>query len=252
MLPAKTFLTTDCLLYESNFDVSGVLKLHRVMEFLQDAAGAHAANLGFGWDNLDATGCLWVLSKLKIRFDTPIGKDVKRFTLYTWPLKPTRFFAERCFVAVNEAGEQLFCATSVWLVIDRDTRRIVSPDRLEALCNCDYDDAHCDVLPQFERVRRDEKYEFCYDRTIRRSDLDVNGHANNTNYVNYALDALSTDEIVSEMEIVYQKELVLGDVVHIYGKRDGDYAYVVGERGETCFTVKFTLAPSSKRAPAEQ
>ncbi len=241
MLPCKTYYTMDCFLYESNFDTCGTVKIHKIMEFMQDAAGEHANRLGFGWDNLDATGCLWVLSKLKIRFDKPVTKDVKRFTLYTWPLKPARFFAERCFVAVNEAKEQLFAATSIWLVIDRDTRRIVSADRLSQIYNCDFDEAHCDVLADFERIRRDDGYVPCYKKTVRRSDLDVNGHVNNTNYINYASDVLEPRERVTEAEIVYQKELMLGDVAEIYCKRQSNVVYVVGEREETCFTAKLTI-----------
>ncbi len=242
MLPKKTFYTTECLLYESNFDTSGVLSVHRAAEFLQDAAGEHAKLLGFGWDNLDSTGCLWVLSKLRIRFDKSVTKGANRFTLYTWPLKPARFFAERCFVAVDDVGEQLFAATSVWLVIDRESRRIVSSDRLKSIYNCDFDDTHCDVPSEFERIRRDESYVHCYDRAIRRCDLDVNCHVNNTNYVNYVMDVLAPDEIVSELEIVYQKELRLGDVVSIYCKRAGNSVFVVGERDETCFTAKLIVS----------
>lgn len=242
MLPKKTFFTMECPLYESNFDTSGVLNLHRVMEFLQDAAGEHARQLGFGWDNLDVTGCLWVLSKIRIRFEKALTKQVKGFKLYTWPLAPARFFAERCFVGVDEKGTQLFAATSVWLVIDRETRRIASPERLKNIYKCDFDDAHCDVAPDFERIRRDEGYTYCFDKTVRRSDLDVNGHVNNTNYVNYALDVLAPNERVTEADVVYQKELMLGDRAQIWCKREGNNAYVVGERNETCFTVKFTLA----------
>lgn len=241
MLPTRTYLKTDCTLFDSNFDADGTLKLHRVAELLQDAASEHARLLGFGWDNLDATGCLWVLSKLKIRFDRPVGRQTKHFELYTWPLKPARFFAERCFVAVDDEGRQLFAATSIWLIIDRNSRRIASADRLADIYKAEFDEAHCDVTADFERIRRDDGYALSYAKSVRRSDLDVNGHVNNTNYINYALDVLDARQYVSQIEIVYQKELMEGDTVHIYSKHDGDSVYAVGERDETCFTAKMTL-----------
>ena len=193
MLPSKTYYTMDCVLYESNFDTSGTVKPHRIMEFLQDAAGEHANRLGFGWDSLDSTGCLWVLSKIKIRFHKPVTKDIGRFTLYTWPLKPDRFFADRCFTALDGEGDRLFSAASVWLVIDRDTRRIVSADRLKSI------------------------------------------------YINYAVDVLDTGDRIREAEIVYRKELTLGDTVHIFYKRRDKEVLVVGERDEVCFTVRLAL-----------
>ena len=65
MLPSKTFYKAEHVLYDSNFDASGRVNPHKIAEFLQDAAGEHANLLGFGWDSLDKTGCLWVLSKLR-------------------------------------------------------------------------------------------------------------------------------------------------------------------------------------------
>ena len=241
MLPSKTYYTMDCALYESNFDTSGTVKPHRIMEFLQDAAGEHANNLGFGWDSLDSTGCLWVLSKIKIRFHKPVTKDIGRFTLYTWPLKPDRFFADRCFIALDGDGDRLFSAASVWLVIDRDTRRIVSADRLNSIYNCDFDDTRCDVDFDFARISRDDGYSFGYDKTVRRSDMDINGHVNNTHYINYAVDVLDTGDRIREAEIVYRKELTLGDTVHIFYKRRDKEVLVVGERDEVCFTVRLAL-----------
>lgn len=241
MLPNKTFLTHSVPLYESDFDVSGQLKPCKVMENLQNIAADHAARLGFGWDALDGNSCLWVLSKIRIRFDRIIDKNVRHYTLYTWPLKPTRYFAERCFVALDDNGAQLFAATSIWLIIDRDSRKIVSSDRLAEIYTCDFDSAHCDVPAQFERFRPDDGFALCYERTMRRSDLDVNRHVNNTNYVNFALDALGGQERVREIEIVYHKELLLGDAVRVLCKRADGNAYIVGENGETCFTVKLTL-----------
>ena len=182
-----------------------------------------------------------MLSKLKIRLDIPFAADTADFTLYTWPLRPARFFAERCFAGVKE-DRTLFSATSLWTVIDRNTRRIVSADKLNSIYRCDFDDAHCDVTADFVRLRRDESYVQCYTKTVRRSDLDVNGHVNNTNYVNYALDVLQPGERVTEAEIVFQKELLFGDTVTVYAKRESGKVYVIGERDETCFTAVLTIA----------
>lgn len=241
MLPVKTYYSFDRKLNESDFDVNGDIRLHRLMEILQDAATAHADLLGFGWDELDSQACLWVLSKIKMVFHKPITRKCGEITLYSWPLKPTRFFAERCF-EIYADGEHYLSATSLWLIIDRQTRRIATSDRLESVYRADFDTAHSDCTAEFERVRRDDGYVFDYCRTIRRTDLDINGHANNTYYVNFALDALQREMRVTQAEITYLKELTAGDEVKIYSKTQGNCVYVVGERDEPSFTVKFTLA----------
>lgn len=243
MLPQKTFLKLSCKLYESDFDVTSCVKTHRVMELMQDAATAHADVLGIGWDYMDCNGLFWILSKVKIVFNKPISRDTQSFTLYTWPIASNRLYAERRFEAVDERGETLFGSSSLWMIVERDTRKIASREVVAKYYNFDFDTAECCCDNNFDRVRRDEVYAFNYERQIRRTDLDINKHVNNTNYINYALDVLGETESVKEVEIVYHKELKLGDVVKVYSKRDTNVVYVVGERDDqTCFTVKLTLS----------
>ena len=52
---------------------------------------------------------------------------------------------------------------------------------------------------------------------------------------------MGENERVTEAEIVYHKELTLGDAVKVYSKREQNVVYVAGERDQICFTVKLTL-----------
>lgn len=242
MLPNKTFDTKNCILYESDYDVTSQVKPHRVMELMQDLATTHGDKLGFGWDHMDANGLFWVISKTKIVFDKPLNRSIRSFKLYTWPIKADRLFIERRFAAIDERGEQLFAATTVWMLVERDTRKIASKDTIAEFYQADFDDTPCSANTDFARLRRDDGYALNYQRVIRRTELDINRHVNNTNYVNYAMDVLDERQTISRIEIVYHKELKLGDVISVYSKREDSCVYVVGERnGETCFTVKLSL-----------
>ncbi len=239
-LPQKTFFARTFQLYESDFECNGQVKPHRIMQLLQDVATEHGTIIGVGWDVLDSHGMLWVLSKINLVFSRPITMQNRNFTLYTWPLAPNKFFAERCFCAVDEKGEQLFSATSLWMIIGRDDRKILPAETMNMFCHSDYSDLHADAPNAFLRVRKDETYEFCYEKEIRRSDLDKNGHVNNTNYILFALDVLPPNESISAVEIVYHKELKLHDKVQISCRRVGEKVFVVGENDGTCFTTVFT------------
>lgn len=242
MIPQKTFLVKDCCLYESDFDVTSCVKPYRVMEFMQDAATAHADKLGIGWEYMDSQGLFWILSKVKIVFNKPLNRQIRSFKLYTWPIAANRLYMERRFTAVDEQGETLFSSSTFWMIVERDSRKIVSRDVAAKYYNFDFDNTECDCDANFDRVRRDDEYELSYERQVRRSDLDLNKHVNNTNYINYALDVLDDVEQVTAVEIVYHKELKLGDKVQVYLKRNDKLVYVVGERDEqTCFTVKLAL-----------
>lgn len=243
MLPQKTFLRTDCALYESDFDVTSRVKPHRVMEFMQDAATTHADVLGIGWDYMDKCGLFWILSKVKIVFHKPLDRATRSFQLFTWPIELNRLFAERRFEAVGEHGEPLFSSSTIWMIVERDSRKIASRETVAKYYAFDFDNTACNCDADFDRIRRDRTYCLAYERQVRRTDLDINRHVNNTNYVNYALDLLDDKEQVTELEIVYHKELKLGDSVSVYVKRQDNLVFVVGERdNQACFTVKLTLA----------
>ncbi|MCM1195134.1 MAG: thioesterase [Firmicutes bacterium] len=242
MLPQKTFLTKDCALYESDFDVTGDVKPHRVMELMQDVATTHADELGFGWDYMDKNGLFWIISKVKIVFTKPVTRRVRNFRLYTWPIKANKFFIERRFAAVDENGDELFCCTTLWMIVERDTRRIAGPKTIAEYYVADFDDTAVGASTDFARIKRDETFSLQYEREIKRTDLDINRHVNNTNYVNFAMDVLTDCDKIDGIEIVYHKELKLGDALKVFAKREADVAYVVGERAnETCFTAKLAL-----------
>ena len=219
MLPQKTYETKDCILYESDFDVNKTVKLRRIMEFMQDLATTHADKLGFGWNSMNDNGLFWVMSKVKIVFHKKSDRNVRRFKLYTWPVKPDRLYVERRFEAVDDRGENLFSATTVWMIVERDTRKIASREAVARFYNADFDDAPCGADVSFARIRRDCDY-----------------------LLKYASDALADADTVSQAEITYNRELLLNDCVSVYSKQIDRVVWIVGERGgDVCFTAKLTL-----------
>lgn len=242
-IPQKTFLKLNCQLFESDLESNGQVKPHRVMQLLQDVATTHAAQIGVGWDVLDRRGMLWILSKINLIFDVPVTLKNGVFSLYTWPLAPTKYFAERCFCAVGEDGRQLFSATSLWMIISREERKILPAFTMNEFFKGEYSDEHSDAPNSFVRVRKDETFSFSYEKEIRRSDLDKNGHVNNTNYATFATDVLLPHEEVCGMQIVFDKELKLYDKIQVFDKRIGENVYIVGERdGQTSFSAVLELA----------
>jgi len=183
-----------------------------------------------------------VLSKVKIVFHKPVTRVTRKFKLYTWPQAPERFFVERRFEATDENDIKLFSCSTLWLMVERDTRKIARASTVSKLYNADFDDSPCDADTSFERVRRGDGFSLAYERKILRSDLDINRHVNNTNYVTYAIDAVNEGSF-SQIEIAYHKELMLNDTVAVYVLFREDCALISGEReGETCFTAKLTFA----------
>ena len=95
MLPTKTFLCRDVHLQESDFDANSQLRHSHTLQFMQNLATDHAEMLGFGWHTMNDNGLLWVLGKIKVKYFKSITKPIKCFKLYTWPIAPSKFFADR-------------------------------------------------------------------------------------------------------------------------------------------------------------
>ena len=59
-----------------------------------------------------------------------------------------------------------------------------------------------------------------YKRTVRYSDIDINGHLNNVKYLDFIMDSFSLEEHrslnVKSIEISYSNESLPGDTITIY------------------------------------
>ena len=77
------------------------------------------------------------------------------------------------------------------------------------------------------------------------SELDVNGHVNNTKYANYVIDAInpSMDDKIKSFQIDYRKEVMQGTQLNIYHLRhDGNItAKGLSNDGEIIFVCKIDL-----------
>lgn len=238
MLPNKTFICQDIHLQESDFDANSQLKHSRVLQLMQNLATEHAEILGFGWNKMNENGLVWVLGKIKVNYFNGISKPIKHFKLYTWPIAPSKFFADRLFVAVDECGKQLFCAVQTWLIIDRQSRHIASSKKVEAIYRADFDETAIDCDMTVGKIRVDDEFSFSYSRTIRFCDLDLNGHVNNTCYIDFAIDTQQSAELCG-FELTYNKELLLNDTVLMVTKKSCEGVLIAGLRDqETCFTCR--------------
>ena len=99
------------------------------MDLAQEAANTHAAILGFGYDDLIQSRTAWILSRLNIHFlKSPRWRD--EVTLTTWHKGLERLFFLRDFILTDKEGNECIKATTSWLVLNLDTRRLVRDPKL--------------------------------------------------------------------------------------------------------------------------
>jgi acyl-ACP thioesterase len=202
-------------IYEVNtivLDSRKRLGLAGLLNLLQDAAWIHASHCGWGYEDLIRRGTIWVLARQKlVMSDWPHWRDV--VTVRTWGRPTTGALALREYeilVGEKKLGE---CTTS-WLILDYATRRPQKIDRAahDAVCR---KDGFLAIEAQKIALRGDLKPAATF--AVRDSDLDVNGHVNNTRYAQWATDSLAPEVLAtlrfSEYEVNFLSETRVGDNV---------------------------------------
>ena len=215
------------------------------MDLAQEAAGQHAVYLGFGYDDLIATNTAWILSRVHVEFvDAPKWRE--NITLRTWHKGLNRLFFLRDFILTDDEGRERVKATTSWLVLNLETRRLVRDPKLMeegTVCTDNVIETPADkvVMP------KDAEPQYVMDHHVAYSDVDMNGHTNNAMYMQWAMDAVDYDiastRPVKWFTINFNHETKAGDIVALYKvvkeEEDGRHVFVEGKvNDQSAFTVE--------------
>ena len=225
-----------------DFDCRKQLQPASVLDLFQDAAGRHSVEMGIGIEQLLKENKLWMVSSIYYEV-VNTAEMYQQVKLRTWPLTPSMVMFPREYVMEDEQGNVLVKGTSQWAVIDGKQRKIlpakgIYPEELTCL-----DER---VFPtKLPRLRDFESVGEGYTVVPSFSQLDCNGHVNNTKYANFVLDALQLPDGASihTFHIHYRKELLLGDPVTLYSRCENGVYDVMGKNrgGESMFHCRVTL-----------
>jgi len=172
---------------------------------MQDIAWEHAKILGFGFDKLKMEQQFGVLSRLLVKIERrPVWGE--HFTLETWSRGTDGFYGYRDFNFVDVTGNVLIQATSSWLVINAETKRIV---RL-----ADFKDFPTYEESVFgknaEKVNSPKSNAELEFTPVRFNEIDINQHFNTGRYIERIIDSYNFEfheknELV-EFELNFLKE----------------------------------------------
>ena len=232
-------------------DAAQLLKPVSFMNYAQEWANCHASVLGFGYDDMIRTRMAWVLSRMHIKF-LRHPKWRETVNLRTWHKGPKRLLYIRDFRMTDETDtEDLVLATTSWLVVNIDTRRLTRDVPLDdsSICRDDAVSPSCDKI----KVPAEVQPILAGNRTVSYSDVDLNGHTNNAMYLVWAMDAVGRDTTFSkplkEVKINFNHETRPGETVELYlGScvNGGEEKYwvegrVAGSAGPSSFVVEMSF-----------
>jgi acyl-ACP thioesterase len=195
-------------------DPLGRLQVPILCKLLQEVAVAHASILGVAVETMAGRGTAWVLSRLHLTLARwPRGND--EILIETWPEAMNRLLVERRFAIFDGSEAQIGAVSTLWCALDLAKRRPVRlPQEVWGRMD-EYeigdDPARAGELTIPDPADRELAF------TVRRSDLDVAEHVNNTSYVEWAIEAVpeetwSTAEL-AELEIQFVSECHQGQTV---------------------------------------
>ena len=241
----KTFskdYTITC--YEA--DANQLMRPTAMLDLMQEAANANASTLGFGYDEMMNSNTAWVLSRIHVKFNnTPKWRD--EVNLKTWHKGVSKLFYLRDFILSDKEGNPMVLATTSWLIIDMNTRRLVRNSDL-ALSDTAM---HAIETPADKVVVPvDIEPELVRKHPVTWSEIDTNGHVNNVKYAVWAIDAVTQEDIkekpLKELLVNYDAEVMPGDVVKISRIRqeteEGIVYYITGKVSDKQnFSVKLVF-----------
>jgi medium-chain acyl-[acyl-carrier-protein] hydrolase len=216
-------------------DLFGQAKLSSICNYLQESAWRHAEDLGYGYEAASSRNELWVIVGLMVRM-LKYPEWGSTIQVETWPKGIDRLLAFRDYKISSEGGEVLGAATSSWMILDADTRR---PKKMDIVLDKLDMTLSQDILnenpPHLSAIKTPLEG---YAHTVRYSELDFNGHVNNTRYLDWCMDGFPADihhsQRVETMVINFMSESKYGDLNrivansweagenHIHGIREND------------------------------
>ena len=186
-------------------DCFGRARASSLLYFAQEAAGAHCYELGADWDTLNQRDLFWAVLRYRVQV-TRLPSAGQTITVETWPMPTTRSVFPRATLVKDENGNELFRAIGLWVLMDKNTRTMVLPgksglDLPGTLRGCE-PDTPASLFPG--------DYPNCACRRVGYTELDRNGHMNNTRYMNWVDDLLTAQyhkaHPVAEFSICYLSE----------------------------------------------
>lgn len=205
-----TFSVTSFLV-----DFNKRLSLFGLLNLFQEVAWRHADHLEVGYRQTSAQGSSWVLAKqlVEIRRWPAWGDEI---TIESWLRPPSSVLLTRDFV-VWVGQERYAQAACHWVTIDHGSRRLVS---LPFPPGADYfrSDDHLAINPI--RLMPTSPMSLVEQVKVRSSDLDMNGHVNNTRYAQWLLDALPLPVLkgheLTSYQVNFLAEATTGDEVELW------------------------------------
>lgn len=220
-------------------DINGRWMPSAIFVRMQELAETHAELVGLGRTQIIEMGFAWVLTRMHLQMHhyPSLGQTIR---VATWPLKPSSLLFRRQFQFEDLDGRILGRAASQWVVFDLGERVL---RRTSVLGDYPYNPEAENVIGEPGKITLPDGMKEVFIRRVQYSDVDMNGHMNNSKYLNWICDIFPVAFVrqmhLSDIYINYVSEAHIGEDVAMYMLEDEAGFYVCGKSsGRTIFDAQ--------------
>lgn len=203
----------------SDASCHGELKLHGLLNHLQDTASLAATGLEGGPTQVLARGYSWVLLRYEVELLQRLPVMDEHFVVKTFHDMNHGYRTLRVFQVETPSRIPLVWAKTSWLLLDLAAGRPVRPAaHLPEFLSRDTEPIDPDFrdIPDFSEPGAGEVHETVY--PVRFHDLDANGHVNNAVYFEWIFEATPIDLMTwgpRSISASFRASAKLGDVLTV-------------------------------------
>jgi len=195
-------------------DCYGRLLPSKILCLMQEVAGIHFAQLSMDYDTLAQRGLFWAITRNKVQI-TRLPMRGETILLETWPMPTTRVAYPRSIVAYDETGNEVFRSITLWVLMDLGSRSMVLPGKsgIEVAGTLRGNELASPLGLPAKALRNRSSRTVCF------TDLDRNGHMNNTKYLDWIYDLLPSGfhrgHNIRELTLSYLNEAREGQLLDL-------------------------------------
>ena len=163
------------------------LRTSELFKLLEEASIAHTEELGCTRHKTLDRGLLWIIARQSVEIvELPQYDD--EITVKSWQGEMMHVFFPR-FYEIWKDGRCIVRGEALWMLIDEETRDMIMPEDYD-ICIPGLPGSDDVIIPAI-RIPSDCSEPFIsYPVTTRFSQVDINGHMNNTRYFDVIDDAI--------------------------------------------------------------
>ncbi len=219
--------------YSENFyidfhetDFKGELTIHAMENYIQQVCENHARKVGVDFDSMNKANLFWVVSRLRLSMDRMPTKG-ENISVETIMSGVERLFFKRRFNIWDENNNLIGTGLNYYLILDKNSKFPQRP----GVCPVDILNIEDNGQGKLDKIKMGKSLIDVKKRQVYYSDLDLNGHVNNVNYIKFVEDLFPSqwhsEHRIKDIQVNYMKEIPGDTIVTIKIYEDTPHTYCI-------------------------